>query len=170
MRLLDHRAVQSGAGKGGLCPRIPHQIRQARNLFGGIFFFLGGRRALPPMPIWEARSAGASRMRPGGRWRLLTTPGYFQSHTAVFLQCVSCGGGAKANRPACLHSEGRPARRGLANDAKVRLFNARRNTSGLVLKSQRRGARGHRPWCPASGPEAEGCFAGTVNNSLAPIG
>jgi anaerobic selenocysteine-containing dehydrogenase len=84
---------------------------------------------LAPMPDWQP---DPEEERAAARWplRLLTAPGYFQAHTAYsgveFLR--------RREGPPCvvLHPE-EAARRGLADGAKVRLFNER-GAVGLVLR------------------------------------
>lgn len=83
-------------------------------------------RGLPPLPGWEPDPAEPTR---AGSLRLLTTPGYFQSHTAfsgvAFLR-------AREGAPcAVLHPDDARAR-GLTDGQTVRLFNDR-GAIGVVL-------------------------------------
>jgi len=84
---------------------------------------------LAPMPDWQP---DPQEEQDSARWplRLLTAPGYFQSHTAysgvAFLR-------RREGAPSCILHPDDARRRGLADGAKVRLFNER-GTVGLVLK------------------------------------
>jgi anaerobic selenocysteine-containing dehydrogenase len=84
---------------------------------------------LAPMPDWRP---DAQEERDQARWplRLLTAPGYFQAHTAYsgveFLR-------RREGPPFCVLHPEEAARRGLADGARVRLFNDR-GTVGLVLR------------------------------------
>ncbi len=84
---------------------------------------------LPPMPDWQP---DPDEERDAARWplRLLTAPGYFQAHTAYagveFLR-------RREGPPCCILHPDEAARRGLADGAKVRLFNER-GAVGLVLR------------------------------------
>ncbi len=84
---------------------------------------------LSPMPDWQP---DPQEERDAARWplRLLTAPGYFQSHTAYsgvgFLR-------RREGPPFCILHPDDAHRRDLADGAKVRLFNDR-GTVGLVLK------------------------------------
>ncbi len=86
-------------------------------------------QGLSPMPDWQP---DPQEERDAARWplRLLTAPGYFQSHTAYsgvgFLR-------RREGPPSCILHPDDAHRRGLADGAKVRLFNDR-GTVGLVLK------------------------------------
>ena len=86
-------------------------------------------QGLSPMPVWQP---DPQEERDAARWplRLLTAPGYFQSHTAYsgvgFLR-------RREGPPSCILHPDDAHRRGLADGAKVRLFNDR-GTVGLVLK------------------------------------
>ncbi len=112
------------------------------------------RPGLAPMPDWRP---DPEEERDAARWplRLLTAPGYFQAHTAYsgveFLR-------RREGPPCCILHPDEAARRGLADGAKVRLFNER-GAVGLVLRvsdevlargragagaaARRRGAGGH---------------------------
>jgi anaerobic selenocysteine-containing dehydrogenase len=84
---------------------------------------------LPPMPDWQPDPQEESD---AARWplRLLTAPGYFQAHTAYsgvdFLR-------RREGPPFCVLHPEEAARRGLADGARVRLFN-HRGAVGLVLR------------------------------------
>ena len=84
---------------------------------------------LAPMPDWQP---DAQEERDAARWklRLLTAPGYFQAHTAYsgveFLR-------RREGPPYCILHPDEAARRGLADGARVRLFNER-GAVGLVLR------------------------------------
>jgi anaerobic selenocysteine-containing dehydrogenase len=86
-------------------------------------------QGLPPMPDWQP---DPEEERDAARWplRLLTAPGYFQSHTAYsgvgFLR-------RREGPPSCILHPDEARSRGLADGARVRLFNER-GTIGLVLK------------------------------------
>jgi anaerobic selenocysteine-containing dehydrogenase len=82
-----------------------------------------------PMPDWQP---DPEEERDAARWplRLLTAPGYFQAHTAYagvdFLR-------RREGAPCCILHPDEAARRGLADGARVRLYNDR-GAVGLVLK------------------------------------
>lgn len=82
-----------------------------------------------PMPDWQP---DPDEERDAARWplRLLTAPGYFQAHTAYsgvdFLR-------RREGPPYCILHPEEVARRGLADGARVRLFNER-GAVGLVLR------------------------------------
>jgi anaerobic selenocysteine-containing dehydrogenase len=84
---------------------------------------------LPPMPDWRP---DAQEERDAARWplRLLTAPGYFQSHTAfsgvAFLR-------RREGAPCCVLHPDDAAARGLVDGDRVRLFN-QRGAVGLVLR------------------------------------
>jgi len=110
------------AGDGG---------QQFRTASGRLEFYSEAMaaRGLPPMPDWQP---DPQEERDARRWplRLLTAPGYFQSHTAFsgvrFLR-------RREGLPCCvLHPDDTRAR-GLADGEKVRLFNERGGV-GLVLR------------------------------------
>jgi anaerobic selenocysteine-containing dehydrogenase len=87
------------------------------------------RQGLPPMPDWQP---DAQEERDAARWplRLLTAPGYFQSHTAFssvpFLR-------EREGEPCCILHPDEARARGLADGQKVRLSNAL-GAIGLVLR------------------------------------
>jgi anaerobic selenocysteine-containing dehydrogenase len=105
--------------------------QQFRTPSGKLEFYSGQMAAagLAPMPDWQP---DPEEERDAARWplRLLTAPGYFQAHTAYagveFLR--------RREGPPCvvLHPD-EAARRGLADGAKVRLYNER-GAVGLVLR------------------------------------
>jgi anaerobic selenocysteine-containing dehydrogenase len=87
------------------------------------------KAGLAPMPDWQP---DPEEQRDAARWplRLLTAPGYFQAHTAYsgvdFLR-------RREGEPYCVLHPEEAQRRGLADGAKVRLFN-NRAAVGLILK------------------------------------
>ena len=82
------------------------------------------------MPDWHARSAKRWPRPPRWPLRLLTAPGYFQSHTAFsgvrFLR-------RREGAPCCILHPDEAGARGLADGEQVRLFNDR-GAVGLVLR------------------------------------
>jgi anaerobic selenocysteine-containing dehydrogenase len=84
---------------------------------------------LAAMPDWQP---DPEEQREAARWplRLLTAPGYFQAHTAyagvAFLR-------RREGEPVCILHPKEARRRGLADGARVRLFNERGEV-GLVLR------------------------------------
>jgi len=81
-------------------------------------------QGLPPMPDWQPEPA------PDGKLRLLTAPGYFQSHTA-FSAVASLR--AREGVPFCVLHPAEAAARKLADGMRVRLFNERGDV-GLTLR------------------------------------
>jgi anaerobic selenocysteine-containing dehydrogenase len=87
------------------------------------------KQGLPPMPDWQP---DPEEERDAARWplRLLTAPGYFQSHTAfsgvAFLR-------QREGAPFCVLHPDDARRRNLADGQKVRLFNDR-GEIGLVVR------------------------------------
>ena len=87
------------------------------------------KQGLPPMPDWQP---DPQEQADAARWplRLLTAPGYFQSHTAysavAFLR-------EREGAPCCILHPDDARARGLAEGQKVRLFNDR-GAVGLVLR------------------------------------
>jgi anaerobic selenocysteine-containing dehydrogenase len=85
-------------------------------------------QGLPPMPDWQPDPAEA-RQSPVYPLRLLTTPGYFQSHTAfsgvAFLR-------QREGAPCAVLHPADASARGLTEGQTVRLFNDR-GTVGLTL-------------------------------------
>ncbi len=86
-------------------------------------------QGLPPMPDWQP---DVQEQRDAARWplRLLTAPGYFQSHTAFaavpFLR-------TREGKPCCILHPAEARARNLADGQPVRLFNER-GAIGLVLR------------------------------------
>ncbi|MGH7095493.1 MAG: molybdopterin dinucleotide binding domain-containing protein, partial [Stellaceae bacterium] len=82
-----------------------------------------------PMPDWRP---DPEEQRDATRWplRLLTAPGYFQAHTTYsgveFLR-------RREGAPHCIVHPDEAAKRGLADGAKVRLYNER-GAVGLILR------------------------------------
>ena len=143
--LLDGRAV-SIAARGGQAFRTPS---------GKLEFFSEtlAQQGLPPMPDWRSDPAQPA----GGGLRLLTTPGYFQSHTAftgnAFLR------GREGPPHAVLHPEDAAAR-GLTDGQRVRLHNGRGEV-GLVLRVRDEISPGV-VLVPGQRPDGE-AVGGTVN-------
>ncbi len=128
---LDLDAVRSGR---------PIRLAPGADALGGQEFrtpsgkleFYSGQLAaqgLSAMPDWQP---DPQEERDAARWplRLLTAPGYFQSHTAYsgvgFLR-------RREGPPSCILHSDEARSRGLADGARVRLFNER-GAVGLVLK------------------------------------
>ncbi len=109
-----------------------------------------------PMPDWRP---DPQEERDAARWplRLLTVPGYFQAHTAyagvAFLR-------RREGAPACILHPEDAARRGLADGAKVRLYNER-GAVGLILKISDEIQPGV-VLVPGQRPESE-TVSGTIN-------
>ena len=114
------------------------------------------RDGLAPMPDWQP---DPQEELDRARWplRLLTAPGYFQAHTAYagvdFLR-------RREGAPYCALHPDEAARRGLADGARVRLFNER-GSVGLVLKISDEVMPGV-VLVPGQRPDGE-TVAGTVN-------
>lgn len=148
--LLDHRAVKA-APEG-----VAQQFRTRSGKLE-IYSTELASKGVPPMPIWEPDPQEA---QDGAKWplRLLTTPGYFQSHTAfsanAFLR-------RREGEPCCVLHPGDAARRGLKGGEKVRLFNDRGEV-GLILKVSDEIREGV-VLVPGQRPAAEAVF-GTINN------
>jgi anaerobic selenocysteine-containing dehydrogenase len=89
-------------------------------------------QGLPPMPDWIAEAEGGGVGEAGRRWplQLLTTPGYFQSHTAFsgnrFLR-------KREGAPVCMLHPDDAAARGLRDGDPVDLVNDR-GSVGFQLK------------------------------------
>jgi anaerobic selenocysteine-containing dehydrogenase len=124
---LDPEHVHT-AGPIKIAPRGPQEFRTPS---GRLEFYSEELTAhgLPPMPDWQP---DPEEERQAARWplRLLTAPGYFQSHTAYsgvsFLR-------RREGEPCCvLHPEDAHAR-GLVDGDRVRLHNDR-GSIGLTLK------------------------------------
>ncbi len=109
----------------------PEGGQQFRTPSGRLEFYSAQLAAegLAPMPDWQP---DPQEERDRERWplRLLTAPGYFQAHTAYagveFLR-------RREGPPHCVLHPEEAARRGLADGARVRLFNER-GAVGLVLR------------------------------------
>jgi anaerobic selenocysteine-containing dehydrogenase len=115
------------AGPVNIAPKGGQQFRTPS---GKLEFYSEAlaQQGLPPMPDWQP---DPEEQREAARWplRLLTAPGYFQSHTAFsgvpFLR-------KREGEPFCvLHPDDARAR-GLVDGQKVRLFNDRAEV-GLVV-------------------------------------
>ncbi|MEO8651517.1 MAG: molybdopterin-dependent oxidoreductase [Hyphomicrobiaceae bacterium] len=148
-QLLDHRAVK-------VAPEA--EAQEFRTKSGKLEIYSADLEAqgVSPMPIWEA---DAQEVSDAAKWplRLLTTPGYFQSHTAfsanAFLR-------KREGEPLCVLHPKDAERRGLANGAKVRLHNGRGHI-GLLLKISDEVREGV-VLVPGQRPEGE-AVSGTVN-------
>ena len=148
-RLLDHRAVKAAPES---------RVQEFRTKSGKLEIYSADLAAMgvAPMPTWEP---DAEEVRDAAKWplRLLTTPGFFQSHTAFsgveFLR-------KREGQPCCVLHPNDAKRRGLAEGAKVRLFNER-GAVGLVLKISDEVREGV-ILVPGQRPEAE-AVSGTVN-------
>jgi len=95
--------------------------QQFRTPSGKLEFFSESlaRQGLPPMPDWQPDPAEAAQTP---RWplRLLTVPGYFQSHTAFSAVAPLR---AREGTPCCVLHPDDAAARGLAEGQTVRLIN-----------------------------------------------
>ncbi len=113
-------------------------------------------QGLAPMPDWQP---DPQEEKDAARWplRLLTAPGYFQSHTAysgvAFLR-------RREGPPCCVLHPDEARRRGLADGARVRLFNER-GAVGLVLRVSDEVMQGV-VLVPGQRPDGE-TVSGTVN-------
>jgi anaerobic selenocysteine-containing dehydrogenase len=124
---LDPAAVRTGTP----VRLAPEGGQQFRTPSGKLEFYSATLAAagLSPMPDWRP---DPQEERERARWplRLLTAPGYFQSHTAfsgvAFLR-------RREGEPCCILHPGDAAARGLADGQRVRLFNER-GAVGLVLR------------------------------------
>ena len=151
---LDSDSVRDGR------PRklAPPDAQQFRTQSGRLEFYSEqlAREGRAPMPDWRP---DPEEMREAARWplRLLTAPGYFQAHTAYsgvdFLR-------RREGPPFCVLHPDEAARRGLADGARVRLYNDRA-TVGLVLKVSDEVLPGV-VLVPGQRPDDE-TLAGTVN-------
>jgi len=148
--LLDHRAVKAA----------PEGVGQEFRTKSGkleIYSEHLAHQGLPPMPVWEEDS---QEVADATRWplRLLTTPGYFQSHTAFsangFLR-------KREGEPVCVLHPNDAAKRRLTDGERVRLFNDR-GACGLVLKISDEIREGV-ALVPGQRPEAEAVH-GTINS------
>lgn len=148
--LLDHRAVKAAPETDGQEFRTPSGRLE-------IYSAALAAQGLPPMPIWQEDPQEASDAK---RWplRLLTTPGYFLSHTAfsanAFLR-------EREGAPCCVLHPADAERRGLKAGDRVRVFNDRGEV-GLVLRVSDEIREGI-ALVPGQRPEAES-VNGTVNN------
>jgi anaerobic selenocysteine-containing dehydrogenase len=151
----DPRTIRD-AGPISIAPQSVGQ--QFRTPSGKLEFYSEtlARQGQPPMPDWRP---DAQEVADAARWplRLLTAPGYFQSHTTFsavpFLR-------EREGEPCCvLHPEDAAAR-GLADGQKVRLFNDR-GTIGLVLRVSDE-VRPGVALVPGQRPDEE-AVSGTVN-------
>lgn len=124
---LDPDAVR----KDGPVSLAPKGGQQFRTPSGKLEFYSEtlASEGLPPMPDWQPDPEDERQAR---RWplRLLTAPGYFQSHTAysavAFLR-------RREGPPCCILHPDEADARGLRDGDRVRLFNDR-GSVGLVLR------------------------------------
>jgi anaerobic selenocysteine-containing dehydrogenase len=143
--LLDGRAVSVGTREG--------QIFRTPSCRLEFYSETLAKQGLPPMPDWRPDPA----YRGTGQLRLLTTPGYFQSHTAF------SGNAFLRDREGPPHAVLHPsdaASRGLKDGQQVRLRNERGEV-GLVLRVRDEIQPGV-VLVPGQRPDAE-AVAGTVN-------
>ena len=116
------------AGPINIAPKGGQQFRTAS---GKLEFYSEtmAKQGLAPMPDWQP---DPQEVADAARWplRLLTAPGYFQSHTAFtavpFLR-------EREGAPCCILHPDDARARGLAEGQQVRLFNER-GAVGLVLR------------------------------------
>jgi len=116
------------AGPISIAPKGGQQFRTAS---GKLEFYSEtmASQGLPPMPDWQPDAREAAD---AARWplRLLTAPGYFQSHTAysavAFLR-------DREGEPCCILHPHEAVARGLADGQRVRLFNDL-GAVGLLLR------------------------------------
>ena len=151
---LDPEAVRAGAP----VPLAPEGGQEFRTPSGRLEFHSASLavEGLEPMPDWRPDPQEEEER---ARWplRLLTAPGYFQSHTAysgnAFLR-------RREGPPSCILHPDDAAARGLADGARVRLFNERAEV-GLVLHVSDE-VRPGTVLVPGQRPDGE-TLAGTVN-------
>jgi anaerobic selenocysteine-containing dehydrogenase len=149
-QLLDHRAVKAA-------PESEGQEFRTKSGKLEIYSETLAAEGLPPMPIWEPDPQEVSDAK---RWplRLLTTPGYFQSHTAfsanAFLR-------EREGAPSCVLHPADAAPRGLKSGNRVRLFNDWGEV-GLILRVSDEIREGV-ALVSGQRPGAEAVY-GTVNN------
>jgi anaerobic selenocysteine-containing dehydrogenase len=148
-RLLDRRAIKVAPEGDG---------QEFRTSSGKLEIYSPALAAqgISPMPTWEP---DPQEEKDAARWplRLLTAPSYFQPHSAYsgvgFLR-------KREGPPFCVLHPNEAARRGLASDVKVRLFNERAEV-GLVLKVSNEVSEGV-VLVPGQRPLGE-AVSGTVN-------
>ena len=116
--LLDGTPVSIGTRTGQIFPTPSGKLEFYSETLAAM--------GLPPLPDWRPDPAEAKQ---AGALRLLTAPGYFQSHTA--FSGVAFLRGREGAPHAVLHPED-AASRGLVHGQKVRLRNAR-GELGLIL-------------------------------------
>ncbi len=124
---VDPKRIRD-AGPINIAPKGGQQFRTAS---GKLEFYSEtmAKQGLPPMPDWQP---DPQEQADAARWplRLLTAPGYFQSHTAysavAFLR-------EREGAPCCILNPHDARARGLAEGQQVRLFNDR-GAVGLVLR------------------------------------
>jgi anaerobic selenocysteine-containing dehydrogenase len=151
---LDPDRVR-GAGPIRLAPEGAQQFRTPS---GKLEFYSEALAAqgLPAMPDWQP---DPEEERQAARWplRLLTAPGYFQSHTAFsgvpFLR-------RREGAPCCILHPEEARVRNLSDGQRVRLFNDR-GSVGLVLRVTDEIQPGN-VLVPGQRPDSE-TVAGTIN-------
>jgi anaerobic selenocysteine-containing dehydrogenase len=151
---IDPKRI-AAAGPIRLAPKGGQEFRTPS---GRLEFYSAQMAAqgLPPMPDWQPDPTEESE---AARWplRLLTAPGYFQSHTAFsgneFLR-------RREGRPCCVLNPADARARGLAEGQPVRLYNER-GSVGLLLRISDEIASGV-VLVPGQRPDGE-TEAGTVN-------
>ncbi len=151
---LDPQHVRT-AGPINIAPQVGQQFRTPS---GRLEFHSEelAAQGLPPMPDW---APDPEEERQASRWplRLLTAPGYFQSHTAYsgvsFLR-------QREGPPCCILHPDDAAARGLADGRRVRLYNDR-GSIGLVLRVSDE-VRPGIVLVPGQRPDGE-TLSGTVN-------
>ena len=116
--LLDGTPVSIGTRTGQIFPTPSGKLEFYSETLAAM--------GLPPLPDWRPDPAEAKQ---AGALRLLTAPGYFQSHTA--FSGVAFLRGREGAPHAVLHPKD-AASRGLVHGQKVRLRNAR-GELGLIL-------------------------------------
>lgn len=163
-RLLDGAKTAAGpldpdAARSGKPVSIaPRGGQQFRTPSGRLEFYSAqlAAQGLAPMPDW---APDPHEERDAARWplRLLTAPGYFQSHTAfsgvAFLR-------RREGAPCAILHPAEAARRNLADGARVRLYNER-GEAGLVLRVSDE-VRPGVVLVPGQRPDGE-TVAGTIN-------
>jgi anaerobic selenocysteine-containing dehydrogenase len=125
--VLDMHEVRAGTP----IRLAPSGGQEFRTPSGRLEFYSGqlAAQGLAPMPDWQP---DPQEEKDAARWplRLLTAPGYFQSHTAYsgvdFLR-------RREGPPSCILHPEEASRRSLTDGAPVRLFNER-GAVGLVLR------------------------------------
>jgi anaerobic selenocysteine-containing dehydrogenase len=163
MMLKGARGKAASIDPDALCRQGPVSLapgagQEFRTASGRLEFYSEAMAACgaPPMPDWQP---DPQEERDAGRWplRLLTAPGYFQSHTAFsgvgFLR-------RREGLPCVILHPDEAAARGLAEGDRVRLHNDR-GAVGLVLRISDE-VRPGVALVPGQRPDGE-TVAGTIN-------